>query len=381
MAATSSTTYVSRKIVTGISSKVTDILKTNSLSFDKLMSSNNVGFDVYNSKAIEEYLSDKSALLVEINDLEKQLKLLRQSDQADAIKNKIKSLNSELERLKQSNTVGAIAVERYNQVNVSQYLKDCNSRNRPLCQGLNLVVTEVVPLSDGNSAQSSRKRSSARVSSRRKKNLYYLLNTSSQSRVNTLSSFGSISSATSDVQVVKPLAWFWRIIDGNYQSPAYLPVAPQEVTDTNNAEFGTETMMGRSVSYQLYESSSREIGFTLQLRADLVSKGVSSGTDHIYRIVSLIESCCYPDYNGTKPKPPEVAFQIAKQFFIRGVLKSCSASWSPPIIDGKYVNCNLSLSIVETTGPYGTLDITDSNYSGVRSFRDTGESQKWKAGF
>lgn len=287
--------------------RVVDLLRTVNVTYDHLKNSNNVSFSKYNS-----------------------------------------------EELKNPDSPVSKVAKKYKNRNVSDYISDCNIKNKRLCAGLILVVT-----------------------SKNQGNLYYLMNPTNRTISDTKSGADNVNTYLNtygNAQYVKSMAWFWRIVNNKFQNQTFLPVIPQEVSDQNSAEFSRETMMGRSVSYQLYESSSREVSFTLQLRADLVSEATrGSGTDHIYRVVSLIESCCYPNYeNNNNPKPPEVAFQIADQFFIRGVLTSCSATWSTPIINGKYVNCNLSLGVVETTGPYGTLDIQsgNKNYDGQRAFRN-----------
>lgn len=357
----SSTTYVSRKITTSGTFYVSDLMNQVDASFDKLVSSNNVSFEQYNKEVINEYVSSKNEIIYEITLLKEKLKGIVDIEVEKQVNSQISFLNDRLEELMSSNTVGAVATEKYNKVNVSQYLRDCNSQHKPVCQGLTLAIEELVPGNIDN-------------------NQFILLNPTKVNRKSSHSKSSKKDSLKSDFSgtslSVAPLAWFWRIVNNKYNKSVPLPVAPEEVTDSNSAEFNSETMMGRSVSYQLYESSSREISFTLQLRADLIAttEGVTP-EEHIYRIVSLIESCCYPNYNESEATtPPEVAFQIIGQFFIRGVLKSCSASWSPPIINGKYVNCNLSLSVQETTGPYSTYDIIDEDYNGTRSFRTSGMS-------
>lgn len=146
-----------------------------------------------------------------------------------------------------------------------------------------------------------------------------------------------------------------------------LPVTPQEFSDSNQARWNSVSMMGRSVDYQIYTGSSRSVSFTLQLHEEVT--GTTRGDyNNIHEIVALVESCCYPFYGGDSTQyagPPEVIFKIASQFYIKGILESCSATWTPPFIDGRYVNCNLSVSVKETTGPYSATEIADSPSSGL----------------
>lgn len=158
--------------------------------------------------------------------------------------------------------------------------------------------------------------------------------------------------------------FFQRIVNGVIKDVCYLPVIPQEFSDTNSPNFNSVAMMGRSVEYQIYNSTSRSVSFTLQLHEEIApDSGTTSlgNYDYVHNVVDLIESCCYPDYDsqGAVNHPPEVLFNIGNQFRIRGVLESCSATWTTPFTDGKYVNCNLNLSVKETTGPYSSSEIVE----------------------
>lgn len=167
-------------------------------------------------------------------------------------------------------------------------------------------------------------------------------------------------------------SFFYRIKDGVPQTPCQLPVIPEEFSESNSANFNSVSMMGRSVDYQIYEGSSRSVSFSLRLHEELYVS-TSSKYENIHNIVSLIESCCYPIYDRAAynyAAPPEIAFQIGKQFYIRGILTNCSATWHTPIIDDQFVWCDLSIGITETTGPYSMDEISNnSGRSGLHSFR------------
>lgn len=144
------------------------------------------------------------------------------------------------------------------------------------------------------------------------------------------------------------------LLDGSIAAgPLYLPIFVQEFSDNNGANFSAQSILGRSVDYQVYQSSSRDVSFTLQLHEELCSD-----YNYIHDLVSTIESACYPGYSSGIVRCPEIQFVIGKQFKIRGILTSCSASWKAPIIDGKLVNCDLSIGVKETTGPYSQGQIS-----------------------
>lgn len=146
--------------------------------------------------------------------------------------------------------------------------------------------------------------------------------------------------------------YMYVLLNGVSRSVWDLPVYPQEFSDNNSANFSPVSLLGRSVDYQIYQGSSRDVSFTLQLHEELCSD-----YQYIHRLVAQIQSACYPGYSNGIVKVPEVFFSIGSQFKIRGILSSCGATWKAPIIDGHLVNCDLSLSIKETSGPYSQGDI------------------------
>lgn len=180
--------------------------------------------------------------------------------------------------------------------------------------------------------------------------------------------------------------YFIRYEGGEVKEIRSLPVFPQEFSDTNSAEFNATSVLGRSVAYQTYNTSSRTVSFALTLHEEVVKEGVSKyywskqvdinnpdtypsssdGTsfdesspkyNKVREIVAQIQAACYPGYKEGAVVPPEVEFVIGNQFSIRGILTSCGATWKPPIINGNYVCCDLSIGITETTGPYSSSDV------------------------
>lgn len=131
-----------------------------------------------------------------------------------------------------------------------------------------------------------------------------------------------------------------------------LPVYPQEFSDNNSASFSSQSILGRSVDYQIYTGSSRTVNLTLNLHNELCRDH-----NYIHRLVAYFEAACYPGYEYGIVKVPEAVISIGSQFKIRGVMESCSAVWKAPVIDGKLVNCDVSMTIKETTGPYSSAQI------------------------
>lgn len=168
-------------------------------------------------------------------------------------------------------------------------------------------------------------------------------------------------------------SYFQRIEPSEEHTVAYLPVIPQEFSDSNSAAWSPVSMMGRSVDYQIYSGSSRTVSFTLQLHQELYNDTVNTTTDNIYNLVQLIESCNYPFYSGDNnwAGPPQVVFKIGEQFYIKGILESCTANWKAPFDSkGRYMCCDLSVSVKETTGPYSAIDIGQNTGAGLGGYRE-----------
>lgn len=151
-------------------------------------------------------------------------------------------------------------------------------------------------------------------------------------------------------------SYVYTLLDGGQVgSVRYLPVYPNEISDSNNSSFTSVGLLGRSVDYQVYQGSSRSVSFTLILHEELCND-----YNEMRSLVSEIESACYPGYSGGVVQVPEIVFKISSQLSVRGILTSCTANWKAPVIDGRLVNCDLSVSITETTGPHTMSSVRSS---------------------
>lgn len=191
----------------------------------------------------------------------------------------------------------------------------------------------------------------------------------SSQRVFTWKSSGIRQARTSRVPTVisKYVSTSYFILFGRNNdaiAAMYLPVFPQEFTDSNTANFSPTTILGRSVQYQTYNHSSRTFNFSLKLHEELCDD-----YNYIHRLAAVLQSACYPNYaqNGSVD-PVEILLVIGAQVKIRGILNSTNENWSSPIIDDKLVSCTIGLSITETTGPYSQSSVA---YAGSIRGEDT----------
>lgn len=243
---------------------------------------------------------------------------------------------------------------------VGQFLQQLDLKGSTLPKGLEFRVP--VGLTGGvNTRYSSHSQLSSLVTTIDGKDTKYNVSKSYENlaRTNTLEDRRGtdLSGLASNYTTGKDFNCYFSILaDGSVTyGPKSLPVYPNEFSDSNSSNFSPQSLLGRSVDYQVYQGSSRNVSFTLSMHEELCRN-----YDEIHSIVAAIESACYPQYSTNIVKVPEIMFNIGSQFKVRGILTGCSASWKAPIIDGKLVNCDLAINITETTGPYSQSQVRSS---------------------
>ena len=110
-----------------------------------------------------------------------------------------------------------------------------------------------------------------------------------------------------------------------------LPIYPESVTDSNQANFAQNSPIARSAPiYSYMNSGPRSVGFNINLHRDLMSQvnyGVSNvdvemGDDYVDTLVKQIQACALPNYDSAAKMvdPPMVAIRIGDDVFIKGVI-------------------------------------------------------------
>lgn len=153
-----------------------------------------------------------------------------------------------------------------------------------------------------------------------------------------------------------PFEWFklpWGEIclySSLTQEMLYFPVYPDGLDDGRRANFEEMgEMLYQYEPWKVYKSSGpREITFSFTFHRDMWTGDHRDGNAN-----SLIRGCeanCYPDYDGSLVNVSTVTMYIHGQNFITGVMTDCKAHWEGPIgLDGFYLKCDLSLTIVEVS--------------------------------
>ena len=130
-----------------------------------------------------------------------------------------------------------------------------------------------------------------------------------------------------------------------YWSTWGFPCYPESVSDSNSASYSAETILGRSEPFQYYTGSGpRTVNVAFQMHTDMCAD-----VNYVYNLTSLVESFCYPNYNGTIAAT-KVLFHCSNNITIQGVITNVGTKYSGPIIDNKYAVIDLDFSITEVTG-------------------------------
>ena len=138
-----------------------------------------------------------------------------------------------------------------------------------------------------------------------------------------------------------------------------LPCFPQEISDSYSSNWQAQDILGRTSPLAAYMSTGfRQVSFNLQFHREMVfdndeyskvkrmsQRNRNNNYNHISEIEEILTSlklACYPMYATDGLVSPTIFFRFG-QFTCKGYLESVSYSWKPPIIDDKYMLCDVSI--------------------------------------
>lgn len=169
--------------------------------------------------------------------------------------------------------------------------------------------------------------------------------------------------------------------DINEFAALYFPCYPDSVSDSNQASYSSQTILGRSEPFQYYTGSGpRTVSVDFTLHSDMFPNNLN----YIYQLTNFVEACCYPRY-GNNIAATKVIFHCAKNIHIVGIITSVSTKYSGPVLDmqpgptgdyngsimrePKYAVVDLSFSVTEVTGDPPAFSNVASmfNNGGMRS--------------
>ena len=155
-----------------------------------------------------------------------------------------------------------------------------------------------------------------------------------------------------------------------------MPLYPNEVTESINANWEEQSIIGRSSSIAAYAGTSlKSVSFSLDLHRDLLTGSYSLTDQNLHEIAAdqgklyrdvkinqaagkqidyksgvfggrtwyvdlnkMLQMSCYPQYTNSGTIPPTTYF-IFGQMILKGFVESYSTTWKKPIINTFY-GCN-----------------------------------------
>lgn len=162
-----------------------------------------------------------------------------------------------------------------------------------------------------------------------------------------------------------------------------LPLYPDEVTESINAQWEEQSIIGRSSSIATYAGTSlKSVNFQLNLHRDfltgsysltrqnieeiasqhgktaddLIKHNQSAGAQYDYidglfggrswyiNINKMLQMACYPQYTEYGTIPPTTYF-IFGQMILKGFIESYSTTWKKPLLNTFYGNNTVNISM------------------------------------
>lgn len=131
-------------------------------------------------------------------------------------------------------------------------------------------------------------------------------------------------------------------------------ISPDEVTESNSAQFDDADIRGRSSPFKQYsQTGPRSVSFTIQLYADYCPMG-------IVQTVNAVKALVYPRYTDVI-EAPHAYFKIGKFMALDGVVNSVSVSWRKPFRDGYYLFADVSIDMDEVRSVAQSVEEVESN--------------------
>lgn len=141
------------------------------------------------------------------------------------------------------------------------------------------------------------------------------------------------------------------IVNMNTGATIELVNLPDELTDSQPANFSEVALQGRSAPLLAYENSGpRTINFTVQLHDDYQPGGILS-------TVHKLKALAYPKY-GSRVQAPKCYVRFGNMVKATAVCTDVSVTWKKPIRDGIYICADVSLSFKTIQDlPLGSGDV------------------------
>ena len=123
-----------------------------------------------------------------------------------------------------------------------------------------------------------------------------------------------------------------------------LPVVPEKVTNSIVTNYNSVGVIGRTSTTSVYNNTDDiSVSFSLNLHREL-GKNANKIND-IDKIISLIMAAQYVEYSGDGAIDAPIVTYTFGDTVLHGKQISASCDWGLPIIDGRYMQCTISISL------------------------------------
>lgn len=129
-----------------------------------------------------------------------------------------------------------------------------------------------------------------------------------------------------------------------------LPISPDSVSDSTSASYNSQPFVGRSSPTQVYTgTNARQMTVSFKIHYELATKGLSKAqsAQEIQRVKSQLaglRKAVYPKLLEPGYIPTYVKVKIGN-FATKGICTSISYNWMPPIVNGEFYCCEVSMNI------------------------------------
>lgn len=132
------------------------------------------------------------------------------------------------------------------------------------------------------------------------------------------------------------------------QSIEFYGLLPDTIEESHSANFNPFQIMSRSGEIQAYAGGSgRTIELDIEVHEDYLA-GYNGGKADIRDYAAQFKALTYPEYEGTRVRPPEVLLRVGSFINFHGICTSASVTWKKPIRNDRFIVAEFHLSLTET---------------------------------
>ena len=141
-----------------------------------------------------------------------------------------------------------------------------------------------------------------------------------------------------------------------------VPISPESISESTGAIYNEQPFIGRSAPTQVYTgTNARSATITFKVHYEMATSGLSSSAAAqkiklIKEQLAGLRKAIYPKLLGPG-YIPAITEVVIGSFRMKGLCKNVSYNWQPPIVDGEFYCCEVSMQIDEILpASFGGLD-------------------------